>query len=47
LETERKGASLEEHLKAVIYAKRDSRKFLELLDIDTPSPKQGEVLIKT
>jgi NADPH:quinone reductase-like Zn-dependent oxidoreductase len=34
-------------LKAAIYKKRDSGKYLELIDLDTPSPKQGEVLIKT
>jgi NADPH:quinone reductase-like Zn-dependent oxidoreductase len=34
-------------LKAAIYKKRGSAKSLELIDIDTPSPKQGEVLIKT
>jgi NADPH:quinone reductase-like Zn-dependent oxidoreductase len=34
-------------LKAAIYTKRNSGKCLELIDIDPPSPKQGEVLIKT
>ena len=33
-------------MKAAIYTKRDSRKFLELIDIDPPVPKPGEVLIK-
>jgi NADPH:quinone reductase-like Zn-dependent oxidoreductase len=33
-------------MKAAIYTKRDSRKFLELVDIDPPVPKPGEVLIK-
>ena len=34
-------------LKAAIYTKRNSGKCLELIDINPPSPKQGEVLIKT
>jgi NADPH:quinone reductase-like Zn-dependent oxidoreductase len=34
-------------LKAAIYTKRDSGKCLELIDISPPSPKPGEVLIKT
>lgn len=33
-------------MKAAIYTKRDSGKWLELIEIDTPSPMQGEVLIK-
>ena len=33
-------------MKAAIYTKRDSRKVLELIDIDPPVPKPGEVLIK-
>jgi NADPH:quinone reductase-like Zn-dependent oxidoreductase len=33
-------------MKAAIYTKRDSRKFLELVDTDPPVPKKGEVLIK-
>jgi NADPH:quinone reductase-like Zn-dependent oxidoreductase len=33
-------------MKAAIYTKRDSRKALELVDIDPPVPKKGEVLIK-
>ena len=33
-------------MKAAIYTKRDSRKFLELVEIDPPVPKKGEVLIK-
>jgi NADPH:quinone reductase-like Zn-dependent oxidoreductase len=33
-------------MKAAIYTKRDSRKVLELVDIDPPIPKKGEVLIK-
>jgi NADPH:quinone reductase-like Zn-dependent oxidoreductase len=34
-------------LQAAIYTKRKSGKFLELIDISPPSPKLGEVLIKT
>jgi NADPH:quinone reductase-like Zn-dependent oxidoreductase len=33
-------------MKAAIYTKRSSRKFLELVDIDPPVPKKGEVLVK-
>jgi len=33
-------------MKAAIYTKRDSRKVLELVDIDQPVPKKDEVLIK-
>ena len=33
-------------MKAAIYTKRDSGKVLELVDIDPPVPKKGEVLIK-
>jgi NADPH:quinone reductase-like Zn-dependent oxidoreductase len=34
-------------LRAASYIKRDSGKWLELINTGTPSPKQGEVLIKT
>lgn len=34
-------------MKAAIYTKRNSGKCLELVDIEPPSPKQGEVLIKS
>jgi NADPH:quinone reductase-like Zn-dependent oxidoreductase len=33
-------------MKAAIYAKRDSGKVLELVDLDPPVPKKGEVLIR-
>jgi D-arabinose 1-dehydrogenase-like Zn-dependent alcohol dehydrogenase len=33
-------------MKAAIYTERSSRKLLELVDIDPPVPKKGEVLIK-
>ena len=33
-------------MKAAIYTKRDSGKVLELVDLDAPVPKKGEVLIK-
>jgi len=33
-------------MKAAIYTKRNSRKFLELVETDPPVPKKGEVLIK-
>ena len=34
-------------MKAAVYTKRNSGKCLELIDIDPPSPKPGEVLLKT
>ena len=33
-------------MKAAIYTKRDSGSVLELVDLDPPVPKKGEVLIK-